>query len=128
MSYFKPATTNYESPEVDMKSTGVTLLYTTPADKGDFIITEIVAIPNNVTGTGTQPIINLGTNSATYDDILNGQTLAMVNNNKSESLLGTGEFLIIPASTDIYVNVTTAATGYTTFDAEIYIRGFFHTS
>lgn len=77
-------------------------------------------IPTNISGTGTPPIINVGTNSPNYDNIINGKQL----NNLTELLaLSLSSAPEIAEGVDLKVKVVSAALLYSCFDFKVVILG-----
>jgi hypothetical protein len=115
----------FKSGVIDLTATGDTILFTIPER---FIVTDIYAYGDLLTGTIGNPIANFGWTAALYDDIIDGyQNFSTVTNNLNGiNIVSTiGESPTIPAGTSVRINVTTADGSATTNNQIIYMTGFY---
>lgn len=94
---------------IDMTATGDTTLFT-PATA--FVVTQIILYAITITGTETYPILNIGTNSTAYNNLLSAYTTQNAATHAYTEIFAPfqNSFTVIPASTALKVNVTTADT------------------
>ena len=120
------ANTGGSVASVNLKTTGATSVFTTPA--GVIFIPQSVSVFITASDTFATPAsISVGTNGAAYDNIL-GIT-ALTGLSAVSAVLTTHITLlsvIVPAATAVFVNVTTGA-GATTLTGTVKINGFYLT-
>ncbi len=108
---------------VDMKVLGTTLLFTSlPAN---FIASDIVFYGVSITGTAALPQLNVGWTATNYNDLFSTFSPALTVTadfapTSIGSLTRAASKQIIPASTQIFANVTT-----TTNTQQIYLLGYY---
>lgn len=103
-----------------------TKIFTTISSRGRFLVESIRIVPKTLTGSVIiAPIISCGWTTSNYNDLVIGTTLTspLINLPIIPSLVITAT--TIPISTDVYINVVTAGTGYSTCLFDIYIKGFY---
>ncbi len=118
----------FKALSVNMAATGTTLLGITNASSGRFIATSFSYVIKSTSGTVViAPIINIGFTPTAYNDIANGIALTSTPVLNRSSVSSAGSSLTTPATTSIFINVTTAATFSTTgiYMVDIYIQGYY---
>lgn len=104
--------------------TGHVELFTTDAAaSGRFVVTEILVVTKTITGSGADPIYNIGWTSSSYADLVSAGNVSDTINAPKEQTLVSG-YLSVPASTTVYINVTTGTT-HTAFDITVHVIGFY---
>jgi hypothetical protein len=98
---------------IDGKTTGVTTLFTTPNDGTRFYPHAIIVEATAATGVIAVASISVGSNGASYNNILPITALTGVSAANVVLVLPVTTGVSIPANTDIKVSVTTGATGTT---------------
>lgn len=119
------------SVAVNGKVTGATKVFTLPTTPLYFYPTQIVVRNVNITGSGTVPATTVGSNATSYNNIataglLNVLTASISISNGVPQLANYSPPLA--GGTDVYANVTTAATLYTNYTFKIDIIGFYDTT
>ena len=116
--------------QINCKTAASTLIFTTEANKGRFVITNVWFHADTITSLGfSAPSISVGHTSTNYADFVSNQALPnsswAANQFTALSLRAENSSRIsCPASTGIYVKVVTAsdATAYT---GTVFIEGFY---
>ena len=116
--------------QINCKTAASTLIFTTEANKGRFVITNVWFHADTITSLGfSAPSISVGHTSTNYADFVSNQALPnsswAANQFTALSLRAESSSRIsCPASTGIYVKVVTAsdATAYT---GTVFIEGFY---
>lgn len=109
---------------IDGKTTGAIKIGTT-SNIGRFVPLFVNVEGTNISGFVTVASFSVGTNGASYNNILT--ITAMTGVNASNIILQTNATALIsslPASTDVYINVTTGATA-TTYTLRASVIGFY---
>ncbi len=126
MGYLSDTRVRIKLGSINGLSAVATKKYTTEGNQGLFIVTTIRAIPKVLTGVGiTLPTISIGWTSSNYADLVSLflLTKTVVDSNELPTMIT--NYVSIPASTDLYVKVTTAGTGYTTITFDVYLEGYY---
>jgi hypothetical protein len=116
--------------QINCKTAASSLIFTTEANKGRFVVTDVWFHADTITSLGfSAPSISVGHTSSNYADFVSNQALPnsswAANQFKEVTLRSEGSSRIsCPASTGIYVKVVTAsdATAYT---GTVFIEGFY---
>lgn len=116
--------------QINCKTAASSLIFTTEANKGRFVVTDVWFHADSITSLGfSAPSISVGHTSSNYADFVSNQALPnsswAANQFKEVTLRSEGSSRIsCPASTGIYVKVVTAsdATAYT---GTVFIEGFY---
>lgn len=103
--------TRYYKGSVDGTAVAATKIFTTN-NQGQSFFPQFIRIITESANTVTIPaIITVGTNGASYNNILTTTTLtSLITTNLFINLPLSLAIALIPANTDVYVNVTTGAT------------------
>lgn len=118
---------------INCASLSTTVIGTTLASSGRFVYTDVLVIQKSFSGTvNTQPVISIGTNSSSYNNILPNTTL-----NVSPTLnqifavldLSVGTNITVAAATAISIKVATAATFSSggEYTINVYVKGYYET-
>lgn len=110
---------------VDMKSTGVTPLFTPTAD---FIVLSISFVGVDITGTIGLPTMNFGWTASSYNDLANGNTSNVSATDRYciiNAAFGVVDSPILPSGSTLNVNVTSADATATTNTQRIDIIGYY---
>jgi len=109
---------------VDLTATGSTGLYTVPAGKSA-IITGAYIVPTTATTPGGDAVISLGTNSATFDNIVDGEVLTGLDaiTELYHIVTGAGVIHLAAAAEVVTFIVDTADTG-SALTSTIHLLGF----
>lgn len=108
---------------IDLKTVAATLLYTVPTGR-KAIVTQIVIHATLATTVTVPAAASVGQNAASYNDIVAITTFTGLNiTDQVYTEDPTAVYVSVPASTGIYLNVTTGATA-TALTAEIILIGF----
>lgn len=109
---------------VDLTSTGSTSLYTVPTGRSA-IITGVFIVPTTATTPGGDAVISVGTNSATFDNIVDGEVLTGLDaiTELYNVVPGPGVMHLAIAAEVVTFIVDTADTG-SALTATIYLLGF----
>lgn len=115
--------------QIDFKSGWLKKVFTTLPDKGRFMCKEIRVHSDTFTSVFTAPTINVWYTAGNYYEFVSGQNLpnasfAAGQYTAISMRANSGTRLGAPQSTDIYVNVTSAATG-TAYTATVFIKGHY---
>jgi hypothetical protein len=116
---------------LNLKVAGAVLVGTTAASGGRFFPTEIWVNPDSLTGPGFSfPVVNVGVTGGAYSDWVSGAQLQLggaVSNQFQVIALKTIGVTRLSAApgTNIYVNVTSAATDATTYTGTFIVAGFY---
>lgn len=102
-----------------------TVVFTTEAKKGRFIVERITAYNKVLAGSGVLPKISIGWTVSGFADLVNTFQLTQATVFAVEWPTLIPNYLSIPASTAVQVNVTNVATGYTSCGYEFYIEGYY---
>ena len=116
----------YTISGIDGLTVAVTPLFTTLAGAGNFFVSDITVILENVAGVPTLgSFISLGYNNPTYDNVDSGDFFNAINVN--QYILANGQpglpFTPIPPSTTVSINVQIPEAGATTYDLKVLIFG-----
>lgn len=102
---------------LDGKSTGAISLFTNDTGR-DLYLVDIRAVGNSISGLVTPPTLSIGTNGATYNNIISATALpaAISGANLTQSILnplsfGTGQKIL--NGVEVFVNHTVGATATT---------------
>ncbi len=110
-------------PIVDLTVAGPTLLFTT--GPSTFAILYITLLTSSIAGQMSISIFNIGWTPPNYDDFVMGTSSTFTQNNEYYNLFfATTPGVMIPAATNVYINVTTPAVATTDLEA-VYITGFY---
>lgn len=95
---------------IDLKSTGATRIYEGSAS---FLVSPIAVAIEVVESdsASNNPVISVGTNNPDYDDLVEAFAVSLVEG--TTVVIPLNVTRLLPASTDIYVNVLRAASGTT---------------
>jgi hypothetical protein len=116
--------------QINCKTAGSTLLLTTDASKGRFIVTNVWFHADTIASLGfTGPSISVGHTASNYADFVSNQALpnSSFAANQFTALTLRAESssrISCPASTGIYVKVVTASDA-TTYTGTVFIEGFY---
>lgn len=117
------------SQQVDMLSTGTTSLFTFA---NEFNILACSFYGTDVTGSvSVDGVYNVGWTAPNYDDlVLAGNTYATDQSYLSPNILNvtTTEYPVIPAGSQLHINVTNAETGATTCTQRVDLWGYYNVS
>lgn len=127
-------TYRYVSPTINAKATGATLIFTTEASLGAFVITAFKLITVSAVSPAGVVTRNLGWTPSLYNDWAGSNSSSATSSNLGITgriydmqVEGSGNYnskTTVPANTGFYINITTAATG-TTLDIVASIEGFY---
>lgn len=110
---------------VDLMSTGVKNIMQLPADAGDFVWTAFIIRPVNIAGTGTQAQITAGWGGAPTQIISAGLAVSPTATGTYRRVEPAAGFVAAIADNEqIQIEVTTATTGYTTYDCTFELKGY----
>lgn len=109
------------SADIDLKTVGNTLVFTPSAD---FVVVSITPYAKTLAGTIGTPIVNIGNNGATYDNIISGITLSTTQGNVYP-YFNNADTPVMVASSGIYVRVATADATATTNTQNFAISGYY---
>jgi hypothetical protein len=113
--------------QVNAKNTGSTLIYTIPASPLYFYPTGLITRAANVSGSGTAPVMTVGSNATNYNNIATSSllttALGTLDINNGAPMLSTFS-PGITGGTGIYLKVTTGALVFTTYTVKLDILGF----
>ena len=91
--------------------------------------TLVLLNTRTLAGTVVTPaVVSVGTNSPTFDNIMTSTTVGSTilgALNKGYQSPVTGAYGVVPAGTDIFLRVSTAAVGPTAFTADASVTGFY---
>lgn len=124
LSQFGPVI--YRVQNIDLKSTGPTLFFTTPNDGSILMVYQILAYCTAADTITVEASYSVGFNNPTYDNI---QSITLISGLTTSGLFynqfpSTGGSLpSIPANTQVFLDITTAATGNSQ-TANFYVVGF----
>lgn len=119
------STIKYSVSSVNAKTTGSTKIITIPSGLGSFYPTSVRIVATAANTVIVPAIVQVGTNSSTYNNILAATTLtALTAVNLYQNYPLIVALTKVDAGTDIYVNVTTGATA-TTLTLTVSIIGDF---
>lgn len=115
-----------KSAQVDMTSATAQLLFSTSSSP--FVITEIVEFANNIDTKTVDGSFNLGWSSTAYDDLYTGSDI-LASTNTALNIVSfqdgsSNQSGVIPASTDVYVNVLSPSTAVKDLQT-FYFLGFY---
>jgi hypothetical protein len=116
--------------QINCKTAGSTLLLTTDASKGRFVVTNVWFHADTIASLGfTGPSISVGHTASNYADFVSNQALpnSSFAANQFTALTLRAESssrISCPASTGIYVKVVTASDA-TTYTGTVFIEGFY---
>jgi hypothetical protein len=92
-----------------------------------FIYTNIIVIAELCSGVSGDPAFSVGTNSPNYDNLISGTTYTGLGTTGKVEIFNAPDatiFSSLAPSTDVFINVTAAATG-STYDVQIVLLGFY---
>jgi len=119
------ALAGHVSPQIDGKTVGNTTIFSNNSGR-DFLVTEYFVNAVNVSGLGTAPIINIGSNPSNYNDVATSLSLSFANQagkftkkqpDNNQTLVSSGDSLVC--------RVATAAILTTTYDFRVFVRGVY---
>lgn len=121
--YIAPLPQIIRIENVNGKSSGSTLMQAS-SQLGKFYPINVAFEIVDVSGLITAATVSIGTNSTTYNNIMAATLLTNLTAilDIRNITLNTG-LVVLPASTDVYLKVTGAATA-TTFDFNVYLLGW----
>ncbi len=100
----------YISPTINFKTTGITLIFTTlPNVK--FIPTMFSIISDTATAANGDMQFNVGWTAAAYNDYIFGSSSSITLSGNFQNYFTLSALPIPPASTGIYINITSGETG-----------------
>lgn len=113
---------------IDGTTVAVTPLFTSLATAGDFYVTNIIFILENVGGVATGDIaFSLGYNAPTYTNVNitdnPGATFTATGQYFFGSQQGTATPFSLPPATTVSMNVSTAESTATTYDLKVLVIG-----
>lgn len=107
--------------DIDGKTTGSTAIFTAPQG---FVVFGIQVVNTDVTSVITPPVISVGTNSSSYNNIMSASVLTNLSGVNSVLNLGNSNpSLHIQTDDVVYCKVSVAALA-TTFDFQILLIGY----
>jgi hypothetical protein len=113
---------------VNGKNTGNTMVYTLPASPLYFYPTGIIVRAVSVSGSGTAPVMTVGSNAANYNNVatssLVNTLLGTLDVNNGSPMMATFSPGLV-GGTQIYAKVTTGALLYTNYTVKLDILGFY---
>lgn len=113
------------SPQINLKSTGNTTIFTTNSNSGYFIITQVLVEIDTLVGAGSAASISVGQTASAYTDIIANTSLSAIALSKRyQPLTLVVPPLAIAPNTAVVGKVNTGAT-YTTNTGRIIIVGFY---
>jgi len=110
---------SYQRQAINCLVSGAITIGTTDSGGGTFVVTNIYMITPAPTGVGVAPTVSIGDNSPSYSNLVAGTAPTPAT---PQSFLPLRE---VANSTDIKINISVAATGYTAFTTEVYVFGFY---
>jgi hypothetical protein len=112
------------SSQFNMKVAGNNPMFTTDAfSSGRFIITDIISVSVNLSGTGINPVYNIGWTASAYSDLVSAGNISSTANAPIQQNL-VANYLSVPANTTVTLHITTASTR-TLCDVAFHIIGFY---
>ena len=111
----------FKSSDIDLKTVGDTTIFNPIFD---FIVTDITPYAKTLVGIIGSPVVNVGNNGATYDNIISGITLSTTQGNVYP-YLNNADTPVMVASSGVYVRVATGDATATTNTQVFYITGFY---
>lgn len=116
----------FSSTTIDGKSTGSTVIGTTRSNGSERFYTQIAQIfLVSSSGIVTPPTISIGSNSASYNNIITDTLLSGLNtNNDFYGFTATGVIPSLAGGTEIKVNISSGANA-TTYNIIALVRGFY---
>lgn len=97
---------------IDAKAVANTLVFTNTGDsQTDFVVTNIVIRCTSATAITVGPTIGIGTSAGTNDIFAPAAILALSVQGKTFGFPMFGMSIIVPFGANIYLNLSTAATG-----------------
>lgn len=119
------AVVGYMSPQIDGKSVGNTVVFANSSGR-NFLVTEYHLNAVNVSGLGTAPVINLGSNPSNYNDVASSLSLSFAGQAGKFTKKNPDNNATVVASGDSLVcRVATAAILTTTYDFRVFVKGTF---
>lgn len=103
----------YTLAGVDAKTIASTVIFTSQPGR-QFIITDAVARTTAAVAIAVGATISIGTNGATYNNIAPAVAMLSLTANTYDMVLGrilAVSPIVVPAATDVRINVSLAATG-----------------
>lgn len=100
------------------------IFYTQPA-QGRFVISSITMVPKNILGVGSSPSINIGWTPTMYADVVSAWAPTITTINSQQQAIMLSNYTSVPPDTKLFINITTPATGYTSYTFDIYVSGFY---
>jgi hypothetical protein len=126
MAYNSPKTLQaIESPVIDLLTTGAKFAFNIPQN---FLYIGTVYYCVDLQGpSGTAGTTSLGYNSPNYDNVNGNSGVANFTqiSDSITSAIGATTNNVIPANSDIYVNVSVAITGRTVETMKVFLLGFY---
>lgn len=109
---------------VNAKTTGATVIFTTES-VSNFYVTGVTVESTSATAITVPATLSVGTNAATYNNILAaGAMTSLTAANLFSMLLPTVASVVVAASTAINVNISVAATG-TSQTLTVGVQGYY---
>ncbi len=124
MAYNTPQTSLiFISPEINFKSTGNTIIFTTQPSLL-FIPISFILMCDQATAAIGDSIFNVGWTGANYDDWLTGNSFSGPQQGFFSLGIAPSSVLPAPASTQVRINVTSADSG-TSLSGRLIFTGFY---
>ncbi len=114
---------NIVSPTIDLKATGNTIIFTTPANL-KFIITSFNFLNDTATSANGDGFFNLGWTAAAYSDYAISINWNLTDLTMYNYYTASVPSFIIPSSTAFRINITVPESG-TALTGRITIQGFY---
>jgi hypothetical protein len=114
----------YKFANLDALGTGQTIIV--PSRTGKRFVPTAASIElANVSGAGTEPSINLGSDSGTWINVVANVALTGLDTQYELFDLTLVGNSVDVGSTGISIDIDTAATGFTDYDINVYVMGFY---
>ncbi len=113
------------SVSVDLKTTGATTINTVPVGVSH-VVTNVILKLTSVSGSGTDPVVSVGTQGASPDNIIDDVTVALpvgVGADQAYYLYPDDGANTPSTGSSIRIDVATAATGFGSLVATVYALG-----
>lgn len=112
-----------KSAEVSILTTGPKLLMTIDRD---FVVLGVISVTISQVGAVPDSQSSIGYNSPNYDNVYaGGLTFPEVNNQYNPITMPSADYDVIPAGTQVFLNVDSVDTGATTYNVRVVLSGFY---
>lgn len=122
---FDGQTIRFSATGINAKNTGATTIGTTPNNGKQFIVTRVIVECTAASAISVAPVVSVGQNSASYNDIATAVAALVVGANTVNIAAPlAGVAVSVAPNTAIKANVSVAATG-TSQTLNVHVEGFY---